>query len=476
MSKSLAVVSMVLLAAGMAVAQGLPPAHPNVAPPVQMLPLGAAAADTAGGVPRGAVSAQPVALSLEAAIQRGLRQNLAPILASSETEQARAQRMSQLAALLPNVSASAGELRQKINLAAFGFSFPGFPPIVGPFNVFQASAAAEVPLVNLSAIEHTRAAGSLQTAARDNLDSVRNLVVLAVANQYLLSVADQSRVRAAAAELATAQSLLQQAQDMLRAGTVGALAVVRAQVQHDQQQQQLTAAKNDLAKQRLQLARAIGLPLAQTFTLTSRTPFAALAVPTAEAAVAEALATRPDYRAAEAVVRSARLQVTAAKMGRLPTVALDGNYGTIGHELDSNHPIFQVGATISLPVFNGGALAAERVQAEAQLHDAEARTADLKAAIGVQVRSTLLDLDSQQQQVSVARHAEQMSHQEQTLAQDRFRAGVADNLEVVQAEQAVAVADENYIAALYGYNRAKATLAQALGVAVSDYRAYLPNQ
>jgi outer membrane protein TolC len=350
------------------------------------------------------------------------------------------------------------------------------PLLVGPFNVFQASAAAHVPVVDLGALESTRAAGNLQKAAADSLQSVRNLVVLAVANQYLMSVADQSRVQAAQAELTTADQTLQQATDMLRAGTVGRLSVVRAQVQHDQQQQQLTAAENALAKQRLQLARAIGLPLEQNFTLTSTTPFAELTPPTAEAAVALALVTRPDYRAAEAVERSARLLVKSAEMQRLPTLSLDGNYGTIGHEIGSNHPIFSVGATVSVPVFEGGRLAAEKVAAEAQYHDAQARAADLKAAIAVQVRSALLDLESQKQQVGVAQHAQDLAQQELTLAQDRFLAGVTDNLEVVQAQQSVAVADENYIAALYGYNLAKASLAQALGVASTQYQNYLPGR
>lgn len=474
--RKVAMVMTLTLGAGWAGAQGLPPARANVAPRLQLPLAPLNAADAQGGVPSGRVSAQPVALSLTEAIARGLRQNLAPILAANVTEQARAQKLSALAALLPNVEATAGETRQKLNLAAFGFSFPGVPLLVGPFNVFQASAAAHVPVVDLGALESTRAAGNLQKAAADSLQSVRNLVVLAVANQYLMSVADQSRVQAAQAELTTADQTLQQATDMLRAGTVGRLSVVRAQVQHDQQQQQLTAAENALAKQRLQLARAIGLPLEQNFTLTSTTPFAELTPPTAEAAVAQALVTRPDYRAAEAVERSARLLVKSAEMQRLPTLSLDGNYGTIGHEIGSNHPIFSVGATVSVPVFEGGRLAAEKVAAEAQYHDAQARAADLKAAIAVQVRSALLDLESQKQQVGVAQHAQDLAQQELTLAQDRFLAGVTDNLEVVQAQQSVAVADENYIAALYGYNLAKASLAQALGVASTQYQNYLPGR
>ncbi len=474
MSKAVGVFATVALATTFLAAQGLPPAHPNQVPPLQ-LPLPALTqTDAAGGVPAGTLSSTPLRLSLADAITRGLRQNLAPLLASNMSEQARAQRIAQMAALLPRVDASASEVRQKINLAAFGFSFPGAPQIIGPFNVFQASAAAHVPLLDLSALDSTRAASSLEKAAHDDYQSVRNLVVLAVANQYLLSVADQSRVQAAQAELATAQSALQQAQDMLAAGVVDKLSVVRAQVQRDQQQQQLTAQQNALAKQRLSLARAIGLPLAQKFVLTSTTPFATLPAPAPAAAVAEALATRPDYRASQQVVRSAQLLVASAKAGRLPTVSLDGSYGTIGHELDSNHPIFAVGASINLPVFAGGQIAAERIRAQAQLRDAEARTADLQAAIGVQVRSALLDLESQHQQVAVAQHAQQLAHQELTLAQDRFRAGVADNLEVIQAQQTVAVGDENYIAALYGYNLAKASLAQALGVAATQFQNYLP--
>ncbi len=462
--------------AAVALGQGLPPAPP-VETPLVRIPLPTpSGADLAGGVPQGAATAGTLGLSLGDAIERGLRFNLGPLLAQSGTEAARAQRLAAIAALLPHVNASAGQLRQKINLAAFGFSLPGFPPIVGPFDVFQASAAANIPVLNLSAIQNARAANGLQAAARDDYQSVRNMVVLAVANQYLLSVADESRVRAAQAELATAQSQLQQARDMLRAGTVNALAPVRAQVQRDRQRQLLTAAQDALAKQRLQLQRAIGMPLNQSFRLTSRGPFQPLPPPTLAAAEAEALAQRPDYRAARVTVRAAELALAAARDQRLPTLSLNGNYGTIGHELSSNHPIFEVGATVEMPVFEGGAIRAQQLAAEAQLHTAENRAADLRAGIGVEVRTALLDLADNRSQVSVTLDARNLAQQELTLATDRFRAGVADNLEVVEAQQSVADASENYIASLYGYNLAKAALAEALGVAAREYARYLPNR
>lgn len=470
----LAGLGLILALGGKVAAQGLPPAPMNRPIPITLPPSPVGASALAGGVAPQAATRGILPLSLDQAIQLGLRNNLAPILASNQSEQARAGKMAALAALLPRVDASAGEIRQNINLAAMGFSFPGIPQIIGPFNVFQASAAASVPLLNWSALQNVRAAGQLNQAAQDSYQATRNLVVLAVANQYLLTVADESRVAAAQAQLRTAQSELQQAQDMLHAGTVNALTAVRAQVQRDRQQQILTAQQNAVAKQRLQLARAIGLPMQQRFRLTSVASFEPLQAPDANAAVAEALSTRPDYRAAQASERAAELLVSGAKAERLPTVALTGNYGTIGHEINSNHPIFQIGANIQLPIFAGGQMRADRVRADAELRDARSRLADLRAQIDVETRSALLDLDSNQAQVEVSRNARSLANRELELAQDRFKAGVADNLEVVEAQQAVADADERYIASLYQYNVAKAQLAQALGVAVSRYPQYLP--
>jgi len=468
----IALVAGVALTGGLLAAQGLPPAQMNRPAPVMLPPVTAGAAALEGGV-AGQTGSGTLALSLDQAIQMGLRNNLAPIIAGNAGEEARANRMAAVAALLPRVDASAGEQRQKINLAAFGFSFPGIPSLVGPFNVFQASAAASVPILNLSALDNARAAGAMQKVAQANYQSTRNLVVLAVANQYLLTIADQSRVQTAQAELATAQSELAQAQDMLHAGTVNALTAVRAQVQRDRQRQQLTAQQNALAKQRLQLARAIGLPLSQNFTLASTPAFTQIAVPEAAQAVAEALTTRPDYRAAQAAEHAAKLLIAAADAERLPTFGLAGNWGTIGHEIGSNHPIFSFGASLNVPVFAGGAYHADRLRAQAQFRNAASRLADLRAQIDVEVRSALLDLASNRDQVTVAQDAQAMAHQELQLAQDRFKAGVADNLEVVQAQQAVADADESTISSLYAYNVAKAQLAQALGVAASRYQQYL---
>lgn len=469
-----------LLLTGVAVAQA--PAAPAgtagagylQAAPMVAVPAGQiSGGDLDGGVPQGKATSTPIPLTLDQAIAMGLRNNLAVLIADTQSQQAKAQRWQALAALLPNVSASAGELRQKVNLAAYGFSMPGFPAIVGPFNVFDARAYANESLVNLSSIQGWRASKQAEAAAHATYAETRDLVVLAIANQYLLSIADQSRVQSATAQLVTAETSLRQAQDMKAAGTVDALAVVRAQVERDRENQLLISARNELDKQKLRLARAIGLPPGQPFRITDRAPYGPLEKMDPASAVMTALANRPDYQGAQKLVRAAQLEVAAARDQRLPSLDLNANYGTIGHEIGSNHPTFAVGMTVKMPVFEGGRIQAAVLDAQARLRQFEERAADLKAQIDNQVRSALLDEQSSAQLVEVAKKAQGLAQRELMLAQDRFRAGVADNLEVVQAQQEVAVANENYTNSLYRYNLAKVSLAQALGVAQSAYRRYL---
>lgn len=470
-----------LLLTGMALAQA--PASPSApvtpsgylqAAPMATVPAGQiSGGDLAGGVAQGKATAKPLPLTLDQAIALGLRNNLAVLVSDTQSQQARAQRLTALAALLPNVNVSAGELRQKVNLAAYGFALPGFPSIVGPFNVFDARGYAEEAGLNLSSIQGWRASKQAEAAAHSTYAETRDMVVLAIANQYLLGIADLSRVQSASAQLATAETALRQALDMKAAGTVDALAVVRAQVERDREHQLLISAQNELDKQKLRLARAIGLPPGQELRIVDKAPYAPLEKLDPASAVMTALANRPDYRAARQLVRAAQLQVAAARDQRLPSLDLNANYGTIGHEIGSNHPTFVVGMTVRMPVFEGGRIQADVLAAQARLHEVEDRASDLKLQIDNQVRSALLDEQSSAQLVEVARRAQGLAQRELTLAQDRFRAGVADNLEVVQAQQEVAVANENYTNSLYRYNLAKVSLAQALGVAQSAYRRYL---
>jgi outer membrane protein TolC len=261
--------------------------------------------------------------------------------------------------------------------------------------------------------------------------------------------------------------------DFKQAGVVPAIDELRAQVELRSQQQRLIFSRNELEKQKLRLARAIGLADGQLFRLTDTVPFASAPTLTVDAAMARAYSSRMDYQSAAARLRVAELRRQAAEAGRLPSLAFDGNYGTIGPSLANSHGTFAAAVSLNIPVFQGGRVRGEVLQADAALEQQRARLEDLRGGIAFEVRTAFLDMTAAGDQVGVAGSAVDLAHQQLTQAQDRFAAGVTSNLEVVQAQEAVATANENYISSLYAHNAAKASLARAIGGAEQLIPAFL---
>ena len=229
-----------------------------------------------GGVPSGSATSTPLALSIGDAIERALAHNLGVLTAEDSAEHARGERRRTLSELLPNVNGHVSETRQKVNLAAFGFPLPaGIPSVVGPFDVFDARVGVSQSVFDLGAINDARAQAHDVLAARYTVKSARDLVVLVAANLYLRALAESARADSADAQLKTAQALFDQAGDLKQSGLVAGIDVLRAQVQLSTEQQRATAAHNEFEKSKLQLARVIGLPLGQAFTLVRRScPYA----------------------------------------------------------------------------------------------------------------------------------------------------------------------------------------------------------
>lgn len=425
-----------------------------------------------GGVPAGTATPDPIALTIVDAINRGLDHNLGRLLAEEGLERARGTRWNSLADLLPNLSGRVTETRQVINLAAFGLKLEGFPSIVGPFNVFDARVHLSQNVIDLSAIKTARAARHNIAAAEYGVKGARDLVVLVSANAYLQALAAAARSEAVAAQMASAQALFDQATRMKEAGLVAGIDVLRADVELAGEKQRLTAARNELEKTKLQLARIIGLPVGQAFTLTDELPFVPVPEMTLDAALAQAYATRPDYLAALERVRQAEATRDAAAAERLPSLQVDANYGVLGLSPGDARGTYAVTGSVVVPVFNGGRTHARVIEADADLRARRAEADDLKAGIYYDVRTAFLDLQATQEQFDVTSRARTLAAQQLTQARDRFAAGVASSIEVVQAQQAVAESTEQYIAALYGFNVAKALLARGLGVAEQAARQY----
>ena len=431
-----------------------------------------------GSVPEGKATAEVLPLSFKDAVDRGLRNNLGILLQSDSVLIARGERWNELSALLPHLNAAVTESAEQIDLAALGFRFkaPGMANVVGPIGIFQTGAYLTQSLFDYHAIERKRGASYNEKAVQYSLKNARELVVLAVGNSYLVALAGGARVTTAQADVVTAQSLYDKAADQQRAGVIPAIDALRAHVELQSRQQQLIVSRNDYAKEKLTLARVIGLPPGQEFALTTEAPYEPLATLSLEEDLQRAYASRPDYLAGAQGVRSAEEFRRATTAEYYPTLDMAGNYGAAGIRPGSSHGVFAVGATLNIPIFAGGKTHADVLEAEASLRQSRQQLEDLRGQIDYEVRSARLDLTAAADQVEVARSSVDLANQTLEQARDRFAAGVTDNLEVVQAQEAVASANESYISSLYAHNLAKISLAKAVGFAEEGVRQYLENR
>ena len=420
-----------------------------------------------GSVPTGTASAQPLALTLQDAIDRGLKTNLGFLVSDSAGDIARAQRLQALSALLPTVTGQVSQTEQQVNLATVGlnFSFPGvsIPRVVGPFHYTDVRAAAAWNVFDYTSIRNHRAAQATERAARLSTQDARDVVVQAVAAGYLQIIADASRTEATRAQVRTAQALSDRAADQHRAGTAAGIDVLRAQVELKQQQQRLLAQENQLAKDQLTLGRVIGLPPGQEFNIAEIVPFSPLTSLTQDEALRVAFDQRPDYQSYKAQVRAAEETVNAARAQRYPVGALTADYGDVGTTLASSHGTFTFVASARFNIFDAGRISADVIQARAVLKQRQDELADLRGQIDYQVRTAFLDIRTASDQVAVAQDNLGLANQTLEQARDRFSAGVTDNIEVVQAQESVAAANDSLIGALYSHNLAKVALARALG-------------
>jgi outer membrane protein TolC len=420
----------------------------------------------AGGVPDGTATAAPITMNVIQAILRSLEHNLGLMLAEQDTAAAKADRWTAMSRLLPNASASLTESRRKTNLEAFGFPLgPTFPRVVGPFNVFDARVFASQPIVDLDALNESRAAGHKVAAAEHTYRHGRSIVMLATANIYLQALAAQARAEAAKAQLASAQAIHQQAVDLRQNGLVAGIDVVRAEVRVSFDTQRATAAANDFEKAKLQLARIVGLPIGQPFTLVDDIPMVPDRAITIEEALKEAYLKREDFLAAEEEMRAAESRRAAAVAAHLPSVRVTADFGTIGLTPGSALPTFNVTGALDVPIFDGGRRKGRLANADAEVRDRKARLEDMRATVYYDVRTAFLDVEATQQQLEAADRGRALATQQLEQSRDRFAAGVATNIEIVQAQEAVALATEQAISARYGYSVAKALLAQSNGSA-----------
>jgi len=416
-------------------------------------------------VPSGAVSQEPIPLTMIDAIHRGLKSNMAVITGSFDLRTAEASRLREKSELLPTINGQLGTSQQQVNLAAFGFTgFAGVPQVIGPFTLVDARATFSQRLLDMERTHNVREAKENEKAVSLSINNTRELVVLTVLDLYFQAVSGASRVRAVEAQVTSARALNSRAVDLKSAGVIPGIDVLRAQVELQSAEQRLIQARNELSREKLSLARAIGLPLGQEFTLVDGLPAGEVPSESLSTLLDRAYSSRSDAKAAASRLRAAEEAVKAAKAVNLPTARLDANYGATGQSPLNSHGTYSIGATVEFPIFNSKAKS-DTAEKEALLKQRQAEADSLHGRIELDVRSALLELQSAEEQYKVAQSSLALVRQQLEQAQDRFAAGVANNLEVVQAQEAIALADENVIRSLYAFNASRALLARAMGVA-----------
>jgi outer membrane protein TolC len=426
-----------------------------------------------GSVPSGPATKEVVQLTLRNAVSMGIRYNLGSIESGENSRIARGQRMRALSALLPQVSAGVSETVEQFNVATLGIKSPLIPTIVGPFSFSTAQANLSQTLFSYESIQRFRSARTAEEAAQLSYNDTLDVITLIVGNAYLQVIETSSRIVAEEALVKSAQALYDQALDQLQAGTSPKIDVTRTGVQLHTEQYKLSVARNNFAIAKLNLARSIGLPLGQKFEIADQLPYADINPQSVDDALNSAYQSRSDFRAALSSEKSAQQQLSAVKGERYPVVAVNGDYGVQGQTFGQSHGTFTFQGGVNVPVFTGGRIKGDLTQAEAILRQRKAEAENVRGQVDYDVRTAYLNLQAAKEQVTVARQNEDLANENLSRSQNRFSAGVTDSVEVVQAEQSLASANDQYITSLYGHNLAKLQLARALGVARTNYNQYL---
>lgn len=406
-------------------------------------------------------------LSLREAVQRGIDYNLGSVGLGQAVEQARGQSKSSRSALLPNINGDLAVTAETFNLQTIGLNFhiPGFsiPTLVGPFSYTDLRAHLAQTLFNMTDLNNYRASKETVNADQFSVQDARDLVVLAVGGSYLQVLAAQARVKAEQVEVDTANALYVRTQQQFNFGKAAQLDVNRSQIEALTQQQRLLTLQTDLAKQKIDLARLIGLPPDANYQLTDEVPYSAAPLIGIEDALKKALDQRADLKAAQAQVRAAERALAAAKEERYPSLGISGDYGAIGSTPSESRGTFTFVATLSVPIWQGGRAGGDIEQATAALNQRQAELEDMKGQIESEVRNAYLDLQAATSQVQLSLQNIQVS--EQTLGQTRTRleAGVSNNVDLVQSQETVSSAQLDYINSVFAHNLAKLSLARALG-------------
>lgn len=409
-------------------------------------------------------------LTLHDAVVLALKQNPQVQIGILQTAESRQDQNIARADLLPQaqLNTSISVVRGNIQ-TNFGKSLPGVAEHLGPFEVFATGPQFNVPLLDLTLWSRYQAAKQNASSARADLRSVREQMTLLTVSQYLGALRAAAEVHSAESRVSLAQALYDQAADLQKNGVGTGIDTLRANVELQNEAQRLIVARTQHQVAIFGLARLLNVDPNEPIELTDEVSFFQTPEFVVAGSIESAYQARPELQQVEASLRAAAATKRAASQSRLPVVQASGNWQYQGLSISTGIPVYEYQVGMNLPLFTGGRTHAEIVRTDLEVQKLEQRRADLRDEIALEVKTALAQLDSSKHQVEVANLGVQLAQEEVTQARDRFTAGVANNIEVIQAQDALARANDNQIAALYQYNQSRADLAHAVGQMESLY-------
>jgi outer membrane protein TolC/ABC-type transporter Mla MlaB component len=411
-------------------------------------------------------------LTLQQAVALAIKQNPSQQIAVLNAAESVQDKNITRAELLPQASLRVADSANRVNVRAqFGGLplFPGVPGHIGPYQLFSAGPSFGSSIFDFSLWKRYQASRSNVDAAKADSLSTREQVILLVVSQYIGTLRAVANVEASRSRVDLAQALYDQAADLQKEGVGTGIDTLRANVELQNEKQRLIEAENDREASLFGLSKLLNVDPRQKLELADSLDFFETPQPEVETSIDEALSSRAEWQAIEAREKATTLEKQATHYQRLPSLRFDGDWAYFGTSINNGIPTYQYQASVNMPLFTSGRIRAEVVKANLELQKLEQQKMDLRNQIALDVKTSLLNLQSARNEVQVANLGVQLAKDEVAQARDRFRAGVANNIEVISAQDSLSRANDNQIAALYRFNQARADYARAIGQMEKTY-------
>jgi len=411
-----------------------------------------------------AQDAQPLRLSLRDAVKMALQQNPQVAIANLNLAKSEQERNLARADLLPNVSFNVSDRVARANPeSSFGLTIPGFPRAIGPFWAVDAGPSVSAPVFDLSLWHRWDAARYGVRAADADVISARERNAELVVSQYLGGLRAAADVEAARSRMDLAKALLDLATDLQKTGAGTGIDTLRANVEYQNERQRFAEAQSTSKVALYGLGRLLNIDPQRSIELADTASFFETPEFTSDGSLSRAYDARPELKSVAAQIQAATLERRAARDEHLPKVSVGGRWSLQGLTVDSSIPVYAFQANIDVPIFTGGRIEAQSAIADLEVKRLGQVQTDVRNQVALEVHSALAQLESARVEVEASRLGVSLATESVRQAQDRFRAGVANNIEVITAQNELARANDNQINALYRYNQSRADLARATG-------------